>query len=126
MTNFDNLTSKLGKFFSNGKVKLSNIALMEKKADVVLELSDWNHGDHRVRVTNEKGAFGEQDRSTSIIHAQRLDDAINISQLRRPLAIKIDTQGAEVNILKGGMRVVSQADLLSLEFCPYLVRRMGE
>jgi|KBSSwiStaDraftv2_1062776.scaffolds.fasta_scaffold275298_2 FkbM family methyltransferase len=124
--NFSYLQENLSEFLPSGKVQLFNVALMEKNADVVMELSDWNHGDHRIRMTDSKGAFGEQGRTTRSVRAQRLDDVLDVGKLRRPLAIKIDTQGAEVNILKGGTKVISAADLLSLEFCPYLVRRMGE
>jgi FkbM family methyltransferase len=109
------------------KIKLFNVALFDKDGELDFEVSDWNFGDHRVRVgSGEAGAFGEQHRKVVKIKAQRLDDVLDLATLQRPLAVKIDTQGAEAQILRGGTRIVSSADLLSLEFCPYLVRRMGE
>lgn len=107
-------------------VTLHNLALFDQNEDVQFEISQWNHGDHRVRVGGGKsGAFGEQHRNVTTVRACRLDDLVAIDTVRRPLVVKIDTQGAEVHVVRGGSSLVGQADLLSLEFCPYLVRRMG-
>ncbi len=107
-------------------VKSFNVAVFESNCEVSFEISDWNHGDHRVRLVDTKGAFGEQHRIVTKVDARRLDEMVELESLRRPLFVKIDTQGGEAHVLKGGGAVVSSADLLSLEFCPYLVRRVGE
>jgi FkbM family methyltransferase len=107
-------------------VKVFNVAVFDTNCEVSFEISDWNHGDHRVRLVDTKGAFGEQHRMVTKVAARRLDETVDLESLRRPLFVKIDTQGGEAHVLKGGAAVVSSADLLSLEFCPYLVRRAGE
>jgi FkbM family methyltransferase len=107
-------------------VKLFNVAVFDSDCDVSFEISDWNHGDHRVRLVDTKGAFGEQHRAVTKVTARRLDEMVDIESIRRPLFVKIDTQGGEAHVLKGGGAVISSADLLSLEFCPYLVRRAGQ
>jgi hypothetical protein len=89
-------------------------------------MSDWNHGDHRIRLGDSSGAFGEQHRAVTLVPAKRLDSLIDVDTLRRPLVVKIVTQGGEAHVLKGGAKLVSSTDLLSLEFCPYLVRRAGQ
>jgi hypothetical protein len=48
-----------------------------------------------------------------------------MTDITRPLAAKIDVQGAEPFVLAGGRDTLSQASLLSLEFWPYSMRRMG-
>ena len=107
-------------------VKLFNVAVFDTTCEVSFEISDWNHGDHRVRLVDTKGAFGEQHRMVTKVAARRLDEMVDIESLRRPLFVKIDTQGGEAHVLKGGEAVISSADLLSLEFCPYLLRRAGQ
>jgi FkbM family methyltransferase len=107
-------------------VKLFNVAIFDANCEVSFEISDWNHGDHRVRLVDTKGAFGEQHRVVTKVQARRLDEMIDIQAIRRPLFVKIDTQGGEAHVLKGGEAIISSADLLSLEFCPYLLRRAGQ
>jgi FkbM family methyltransferase len=107
-------------------VKLFNVAVFDANCEVSFEISDWNHGDHRVRLVDTKGAFGEQHRMVTKVAARRLDGMVDIESIRRPLFVKIDTQGGEAHVLKGGEAVISLADLLSLEFCPYLLRRAGQ
>ena len=51
-------------------------------------------------------------------------DALHLD-LQRPLAVKIDTQGAEPNIFAGGRETLAKADLIAFEFWPYAMRRIG-
>ena len=67
--------------------------------------------------------MGEQFRPTIQIKSERLD-ALHLD-LRRPLAVKIDTQGAEPNIFAGGRETLAKADLIAFEFWPYGMRRIG-
>jgi FkbM family methyltransferase len=124
--NFDFLQRNTAEFLPSGRVKLFNIALFDRDQELAFEISDWNFGDHRVGRADSKGAFGEQNRAVTSVPARRLDDIVDLTTLRLPRAVKIDTQGAEVNVLNGGRRVIAAAGLPSLEFCPCLVRRMGE
>ena len=107
-------------------VKLFNVAIFDANCEVSFEISDWNHGDHRVRLVDTRGAFGEHHRMVTQVDARRLDEMVDIQSVRRPLFVKIDTQGGEAHVLKGGEAIISSADLLSLEFCPYLLRRAGK
>jgi FkbM family methyltransferase len=109
-----------------GSMDLHNMAVFDSDCEVSFELSDWNHGDHRIRLTDEKGAFGEQHRLVTKVPARRLDGLVNAQDISHPLFVKIDTQGGEARAIRGGEAVVSSADLFSLEFCPYLVRRAGD
>jgi hypothetical protein len=44
---------------------------------------------------------------------------------RTPLAVKIDTQGAEPLIFEGGMKMLNAAGLIVAEFWPWGMKRMG-
>jgi FkbM family methyltransferase len=124
--NFKLLQANTERHSLSASVKLFNLAIFDVDGEVSFEMSDWNHGDHRVRVVDTKGAFGEQHRLVTTVAARRLDSVVDLENIRRPLLVKIDTQGGEAHALKGGDTVISSADLLSLEFCPYLLRRVGQ
>jgi FkbM family methyltransferase len=106
-------------------VVLSQLALFDRKDTVKFELSSSNSGDHRVRVSEADGLLGEKSREVILVQADRLDDVIAISDLRLPLAVKIDTQGSEPNIFSGGENTLAAAELISLEFSPHSMRRIG-
>jgi hypothetical protein len=57
------------------------------------------------------------------VQAERLDDVIDVKAVAQPLAVKIDTQGAEPAIFAGGRNVLAAAGLIALEFCPYMMKR---
>ena len=46
-------------------------------------------------------------------------------ELIRPIFLKIDTQGAEVTVLRGARETLKSVDLLVVEFSPYHLARMG-
>ena len=106
-------------------VVLSQVALFDRKDTVKFELSSSNYGDHRVRVSETDGLLGEGSREVILVQAERLDDIVHVDRLKRPLAVKIDTQGAEPNIFAGGERTLTAAELISLEFSPHSMRRIG-
>jgi FkbM family methyltransferase len=109
-----------------GKVTLYNTALYDRSCQLLFEISDWNHGDHRIRKDerNIDGVIGEKHRKVITVNAEKLDDMISSDALQRPIVIKIDTEGAEVNIFRGGEDVISRADLVIFEYCPYMMRRL--
>ena len=45
-------------------------------------------------------------------------DALNL-EIKDPLVVKIDTQGAEPLVLRGGKNTIGRANLLIMEFSPY-------
>ena len=65
------------------------------------------------------------DRKTIEVPGAPLDEIVSTSWIQHPFAVKIDTQGAEVEILRGGEITISQADLLVLEFWPTGISLFG-
>ncbi len=109
--NYSFLIRNSAEFLLSGRIKTYNLALFDRNSEIVFEMSDWNYGDHRIRSKhdNSTDAFGERHRKTITVTASRLDDVVDVIGLRTPLVVKIDTQGAEVNILRGGGGVISRA-----------------
>jgi hypothetical protein len=67
--------------------------------------------------------MGEDQRTTVKIDALPLDEIVG--PVEGPLAVKIDTQGAEPFVIEGGQSTLKQAELVVMEFCPYMIGRMG-
>ena len=106
-------------------VLLSQLAIFDSKAEVKFELSPNNLGDHRIRISDSDGLLGEGSRETIVVQADRLDNLFDVDCLKRPLAVKIDTQGSEPRIFAGGERTLAPAELVSFEFAPHSMRRIG-
>lgn len=108
-------------------VQLFNVALFDRDGTVEFELSPENFGDHRVRnqETPPSDVFREDERRVISVSAKRLDSLVDATDLRAPIVVKIDTQGAEQHIYAGGKAVFARAAYLILEFWVYGLVRMG-
>ncbi|MBL6613485.1 MAG: FkbM family methyltransferase [Reyranella sp.] len=122
-TNFRFLSENVFLNCRAGNVRLLNFALYDRNATLPFEIAERHSGDHRISLVDVAGELDEQGRKKISIPAKRLDDVL--SDFTRPLAAKIDVQGAEPFVFSGGQKTLSQASLLSLEFWPYSMRRMG-
>jgi FkbM family methyltransferase len=106
----------------SARIKVENVALMDRAGEIVMELSPANHGDHRVRRGDAISLMREDSWATTTVQARRLDDWAE--RVTTPLAVKIDTQGAEPFVLAGGPRICDLAELAIVEFSPYNMNRM--
>lgn len=122
-TNFANLLANIATNCPHGNVIAEQIALFSRRDRLLLELASENLGDHRVHTTDAIGQFAEHERPLIEVEACPLDEAV--SELPLPLAIKIDTQGAEPFVFAGGRKVIGRAGLLISEFWPYGMSRTG-
>jgi FkbM family methyltransferase len=115
--NFGHLKRNCARNADGAAIEFHQVALFDSHSTMSLSLSDDNLGDHR--LTRE----AVSDRRTVQVPAVPLDDYFD--RIAGPLAVKVDTQGAEPFVVAGGRKVLARAGLLSMEFCPYLMRRMG-
>jgi len=121
--NYSNLEKNIHNNCSHQNVILKNMALFDKSSKLSFELSPINHGDHRIRLGSDIDAMDENSWKTIEIDAEPLDDIIQ--NIDGPLAVKMDTQGAEPFVIKGGQKLFSKVSLLIVEFSPYWMARMG-
>lgn len=103
-----------------GNVETSNIALWSERTILSFELSPDSPGDHRVQ-----GIKPNPERQKINVTGAPLDDIVPSSWIQHPFVVEMDTQGAEVEILRGGETTISQADLLVLEFWPTGISLFG-
>jgi FkbM family methyltransferase len=121
--NFFHLSENIRANCTHENVVAQQIAVFNRRARLALELSPDNVGDHRLRLANNVGVLGEDEWSTLDVQAAPLDELVdNISE---PLAVKIDTQGAEPFVISGGLGTLALAGLVIMEFAPYWMARMG-
>jgi FkbM family methyltransferase len=116
--NFANLTANVRRNCPNNNVTLHQVAVMDRTATMSFRLSRTNLGDHRVIPFSIAGAP-----EIVQIQARPLDEFLE--SIKGPLAVKIDTQGAEPFVISGGGTVLAGASFVTLEFVPFLMERMG-
>jgi FkbM family methyltransferase len=121
---FRNLSTNVAANCAHGNVKLFQTAVFDRCAEVKFELAPNNLGDHRIRLRDSSvNRLGEDERRTITVPAAPLDQLVD--EIHGPLAVKIDTQGAEPFVVAGGTRTLANADLLVMEWAPYYMARMG-
>jgi FkbM family methyltransferase len=96
---------------THGNVETINAAVAQEHGQLRFETSHYNCGDHHLSADG-----------SLVVQAVRLDD---YPPRAMPLAVKIDCQGAEPAIIKGGTQTLGKADLIVCEFWPWGMRRMG-
>jgi len=122
-SNFHYLTRNVAENCRHGNITLHQLAAFREKTQLKFELSPDNLGNHRIRLKEQEGALSEQFRKTIVVEAVRLDDVVDVK--RKPLAVKIDTEGAESFVIEGGCRLLSQTQLFFTEIWPYGIARTG-
>jgi len=105
------------------------IALFSKKTTLPFEICYRNFGDHRIRPNqpaNVQEAYREAERKVIAVQAERLDDVLDASQLEKPIVMKVDIQGAEVQFFKGATKFLPFVDYLVIEYSPYMIQYLGD
>ncbi|MGD1805082.1 class I SAM-dependent methyltransferase [Dapis sp. BLCC M126] len=109
------------------------VALFSHQTQVDFELSPNNTGDHRVRIENTdflvSAVKGENSRKVIRVQAEPLDNifsAKNIQKLKKPIVMKLDIQGSELQFCHGSSVFLQSVDHLIVKFWPYGLRRLGD
>ena len=103
-------------------VTLHNAAVFDRETDLAFEVAATNHGDNRVHLTSSPGVLQEELREVVTVRAVTLDQVVDVEGR---LVVKIDTQGAEPFVVKGGRATLARADLVFLEYWPYGMSRLA-
>ena len=98
------------------ETKNYNIALGSHQGKTTLTLNEENPGDHRISVENDNNKIE--------IRIDKLNNFLYLVN-KAPLAAKIDTQGSEIEIIKGGGKFISKCTLITMEFWPFGLKRMN-
>lgn len=122
-TNYAHLARNVAVNCKYDNVTTYQVAAFSHSGTLELETSSFNFGDHRIRLSDAPGSMQEHKRKTVTVAAEALD--VLIPPLSGPVAVKIDTQGAEAFVFAGGARTLESCGLLIVEFWPYGMARLG-
>jgi FkbM family methyltransferase len=92
-------------------VEIVNAAVSDRRGTAHFSRSEYNSGDHRLSA----------DGTVAVATVTLADHPPGPGRF----GVKIDTQGAEPLIFKGGEQVLAAAGLIVTEFWPWGMRRMG-
>jgi FkbM family methyltransferase len=121
--NFTNLCVNIAENCPHKNVHVRRLAIYMRRETLSFELSSGNLGDHRLRTGEKRGRYEEDKRATIDVEATPLDEIAG--NLDGPLAVKIDTQGAEPFVVSGGKETLGRAGLIVSEFWPYGMAQLG-
>ena len=123
--NFNILTANVSINDLSDKIVLCNMALGRRdNEELTLELSEDNHGDHRIRVSEVDGEYNELLRKTIRIKSETLDKVVGDVDPNGTL-IWLDVQGFEGHVLAGATKALQVRTPLVIEFWPYAMVRSG-
>ncbi len=113
-------------------ILLKSCALSNRTADLELELSGSNYGDHRVRAerspSDAKDIFKESERPVIRVSSDTLDNLISTLPTRfsNDLVVTwIDVQGYEGYVFGGARKLLAQGVPVVSEIWPYGIVRSG-
>lgn len=108
------------------KFELRNEALSnERGKSIEFQLSNINHGDHRVHIPGAVGQHEEDNRKIISVNVNTLDTVIKDEDISKSFLF-MDTQGFEGHVLMGAKKLISKNIPIVTEFWPYgLIRANG-
>ena len=102
-------------------VKLHQLAAFSERKKLQFELSPYNLGDHRIKLTDADGRDNEQKRRTIEVDAVALDDLITPKSM--PMQSKLMPKGQNLSSLRGApsswLAQTSDNGNLALRHCPH-------
>lgn len=123
--NFNLLSANVSLNGLNDRFELHNEALSnEFGKSLSFELDELNYGDHRVRINDKSGSYGEENRKIINVPSNSLDNACVDVDLNDCI-IFMDTQGFEGHILSGAKSFIDAKVPMVTEFWPYGLNRAG-
>jgi len=123
--NYRHLSHNVAMHCRHNNVELFNAAVCDHTGVIDFELDVHNHGDHRIHAPGAPGRLDEHNRPVIKVKACRLDDVFDPTELKKPLMVKVDTQGAEGQIFAGGETLLTACKEICLEYWPYSMQRFG-
>jgi FkbM family methyltransferase len=97
----------------NSKFQIFNVVLSDKKKEVRFYNNKNSSGDSYYK----ENTYHHKDLEPEVVSTSTLDDLVKENNLSLPDFIKIDTQGSELDILKGSTNSLLNCKLIYLE-CP--------
>ena len=112
--NISQINRNLGQW---GNIQSFQTALGDRKGKVQFNLNDFRASSSVLEMdANHKIAFPETSHSRKVeVPLARLDDFLPVMEIKTPVFLKVDVQGFELNVLKGGLEILKKTDYLLTE-----------
>jgi FkbM family methyltransferase len=133
--NMDNFVLLQQNIAANGltdRVVPLQSALSDTEGEVLMERSQHNMGDHRIRVqgdarTEVRGLYAEDTRPTQRVPCTQFDTLVERGTiaLEQVSLVWMDVQGHEAHVLRGARSLLESPIPVVTEFWPYGLRRAG-
>ncbi|MGI9036137.1 MAG: FkbM family methyltransferase [Pyrinomonadaceae bacterium] len=111
------------------KIKCYNVALSSENTEFEFEIAADNSGDNRIKLTNENGKRGEQNREIIKVAAVAFDNFLDgHSEIKKDAIdlIWLDIQGHEGHFFKGAENFLKARSIPCIsEFWGYGIKRAG-
>ena len=92
----------MGRLGTDPLVKLHRVAIFDVVGQLQLHITDRRDSSPQLRPRHgQAAAFGVHAKSVAMLPIRRLDEFLALNRLPRPDLVKIDVQGAELQVLKG-------------------------
>jgi len=101
------------------RISVNESALWSRSGEMTLQRDRENHGDQRLVHAPTTGI------PSVTVPLARLDTLVEADALESPVVAKIDTQGAEVDVLQGAGALLSRIDAAIVEVWPSGLARVG-
>lgn len=107
----------INKFKDKARFQAFNLALGDDTAQVEMYRNEWSPSSSLLPMAKlHKECFPFTQKETiEKINIVRLDDIAQQLNLDKPFLIKVDVQGFEDKVIRGGINVFSQADVIMIE-----------
>jgi len=97
-------------------IEVYNVALMDEDKDYPFLVHHTNHGDCRIKFPRSDIT---EDQTEDIVIGRKLDNYVYLLEKDVAVAMKMDAQGVENYIVRGGMEFLKSVDFLVMEYWPY-------
>jgi FkbM family methyltransferase len=106
------------KFSNNSRIKVINKGLSSSSGE--LELFDYQDGDGSSHASLFKEVITELHGSTNTVshkvNLDTLDNFLETEKISEILLLKIDTEGNELEVLKGAKKIIADGNVLAIHF----------
>lgn len=112
--NITQVNDNLGKW---GQLETFQTALGDKRGEVEFNLNDFRASSSILEMDPfHRKTFPETTHARKVkVSIALLDDFLPKMKLKKPVLLKVDVQGFELNVLRGGLKILSKVDFLLLE-----------